>query len=106
MIVQFCSRGPRPVSRIIWLCVIKQTLAGGIGSDLLAVATKLHAAPAPRPLLAGVVEIQHTVSTLADPISIYMGEQRCRAMRQWRERVLGLVRREPQFGRSLASTCH
>src|SRR5271157_1431140 len=106
MIVQFCSQVPRPVSRIIWLSVIKQPLAGGVGSDLLAVATNFHAAPAPRPLLAGVVEMQHTVPTLPDPISIYMGEQRCHTMRQWREQVFGLMRREPQFGRSLASTCH
>src|SRR5208337_20028 len=106
MIVQFCSRVPRPVSWIIWLCMMKQTLAGGIGSDLLSVTTQLHAAPAPRPLLAGVMEIQHTVPTLADPVSIGPGEQRCHAMRQWSEQIFGLMRREPQFGRSLASTCH
>jgi hypothetical protein len=46
---------------------------------------ELQAAPASRSLLAGVMEVQHTVMAFADACSISIGEQRCRAVRQWSE---------------------
>src|SRR5437879_13191209 len=51
--------------------------ASSIGRDLQAVSTKSHAAPAASSLLAGVVEVQHTLSTLADAVTTGFGEQCC-----------------------------
>jgi hypothetical protein len=55
--------------------------ASSIGRDLQAVSTKSHAAPAASSLLAGVVEVQHTLSTLADAVTTGFGEQCCCAVR-------------------------
>jgi len=40
-----------------------QASASCVGCDLEAVSTQLHAAPAPRPFLADVMEVQHTLIT-------------------------------------------
>ena len=79
--------------------MIAQALACCVSCNLPTIPTELHAAPAPRSFLASVLEMQHALSTLADPISIGMGEQRCRAVRQWGIQVFGLARREPHFRR-------
>ena len=55
--------------------------ASSIGRDLQAVSTKSHAAPAASSLLAGIVEVQHTLSTLADAVRTGFGEQCCCAVR-------------------------
>jgi len=45
-------------------------LAGGVGSDFQPVATEFHAAPTARAFFAGVVEMQHTLLTLANAVAI------------------------------------
>src|SRR6266851_3881798 len=69
-------------SRVTWSFVSPHALASCVGCDLEAVPAWLHAAPASRPLLAGVMKVQYTLITLTDAAAIHIGEQRRRAMRQ------------------------
>src|SRR5207244_11954683 len=78
-------------------------LASSIGCDLEAVAAQLHAAPASRPLFAGVMEVQYTLIALADTIAIHIGEQNRRTVRQGGKQVFGLVWFEPPFRRRRVS---
>jgi len=50
-------------------------MASRIGRDLQAVPTQLHAAPAPRSLLAGVKEMRDTCGALANALPIQIREQ-------------------------------
>jgi hypothetical protein len=72
-----------------------QALASSVGRDFEAVSTQLHAAPAPCSFLAGVIEVQNALSTLADAIPIRFCEQLRRAVYQWSKQVFGLERFEP-----------
>src|SRR6201987_158279 len=62
--------------------VSTQALASCVVCDFQPIPAQLHAAPASRPLLAGVMKVHYTVSTLADTVAIDIGEQYCRAVRQ------------------------
>ncbi len=48
--------------------------ASRVGCDLKAIPTQLHPAPASRPLLADVMEMQHALGTLADALAIHSRE--------------------------------
>ena len=45
-----------------------------VGNDLEPVPTQLHAAPAPGPFLACVIEVQAALSTFADTVPIQLSE--------------------------------
>ncbi len=57
-----------------------------------------------RPLLAGVMKVQHTLITLADAAAIHISEQCRRVVRQRGKQVFGLARLEPQLRHRRAST--
>src|SRR5262249_13391418 len=73
--------------------------ASCIGCDFEPVSTQLHAAPAPGPFLACVMEVQHALFTLADTIAINLREQRGCAVRHGSKQVFGPARIEPQLYR-------
>src|SRR5438552_10255603 len=80
-------------------------LATSVGRDLEAVSTQLHAAPAACSFLAGVIEMQNALSTLANAVPIRFCEQLRRAVCQWGKQVFGLARFEPQFHRGGVFGC-
>ena len=71
------------------LVAIDRAPASCVSSNLEPVSTKLHAAPAPRPVLACVTEVQHALSTFADTVVIRDSEQRGRTVRQRSKQVFG-----------------
>ncbi len=93
------SSGSRTPSR--WLASghssSTHALTGCVGCHLEAVPAQSHAAPASRPLLAGVVEVQYAVIAFADAAPIDIREQSRRAMRQGREQVFWLASVEPKL---------
>ena len=78
-------------------CYLIGSLSGCVCRYLEPISAKPHAAPAASSLFAGVEEVQHALSALANAGAIGFREQRCRAMRQRGEQVLRLLRIEPQF---------
>ena len=78
-----------------------QSFSSRVSCDLEAVAAQLHAAPAPGPFLAGVVEVQHALPALAHAIPVYLGDERGRAVGQRSKQVFGPMRFKPQFGGGL-----
>lgn len=68
-------------------------MASSVSRDLKAVSRQLHAAPAACSLLAGVIEMQNVLPTLADTIAIHIGEQHRGTMRQGGKQVFGLRER-------------
>src|SRR5580700_10584682 len=88
----------------MWSFVGPHALASCVGCYLEAVPAQSHAAPASRPLLAGVMKVQYTLTTLSDAAAIHICEQRRRAVRQRGKQVFGLARFEPELHRGRAST--
>ena len=78
-------------------CFTWATLASCVSRHFKAIATELHAAPAPRALLAGVKEMQHACGALANTLVIQIRKQTGRALRQRSEQILGYARAEPEF---------
>ena len=59
---------------IILSCAGALVSASRVGRNFQAIPTKLHAAPASCPFLAGVLEMQHALAALADALAIHCGE--------------------------------
>ena len=78
-------------------------LASRIRCNFQAIPAQPHAAPASRPLLAGVVEVQYAPGAFADTLAIDRREQCRRAVCQWRKQVLRFTYFEPQLRRRCAS---
>jgi len=68
---------------MLWLSALRTTvtLASRIGCDFAAIPTQLHAAPPSGALLAGVIEMQHTLSALTHTVMVQVGEQHRRTVR-------------------------
>jgi len=58
----------------------RQSFSSRVSCYLQAVSAQLHAAPAPGPFLARVVEVQHALPALSHAISVYLGDKRGYAM--------------------------
>ena len=70
-------------------------VTGRVGGHLKPITAKLHAAPAPCSLLAGVVKVQDTLSTFANTLPIDIGKQTRGRMGQWSVQIVRPERFEP-----------
>src|ERR1041385_1376684 len=71
---------------------LSDSLPLGVRGNFKAVSTKLHAAPPSSSFLARVEKMKNTLSTLANPSAITLGEQLRCAVGQRRKQIFGLTR--------------
>src|SRR6185369_4240508 len=74
--------------------ILLPALTGGVGGYLQAVTAKLHAAPSPRALFAGIDKMKYAVSALADALAVSVCKEHRRTLGDWSKKMRRLLRLE------------